>query len=161
MAIPKPKIIVDTREKQPWDWESDDAFEEVIYRKLDGGDYSIEGLEDIIVIERKASADELFLNFTQQKKRIRAEFERLADHKHKILIVEESCDDILNPEKYYVNKKNINKKSPMMPVAVVAKGLTGLMLEHNVSVIFGGFKAQSMARGILLKAWEMHVKGEL
>jgi ERCC4-type nuclease len=85
MAKPKPKLIIDTREKQPWDFEADDAFEEVIYRKLDGGDYSIEGLEDIIVIERKASADELFLNFSQQKKRITAEFERLADHKHNVL----------------------------------------------------------------------------
>jgi ERCC4-type nuclease len=161
MAKPKPKIIVDTREKTPWDWEADDAFEEVIHRKLDGGDYSIEGLEDIIVIERKASADELFLNFSQQKKRITAEFERLADHKHKIIIVEETCEDVLNPERYYVNKKRINKRSPMMPVAVVAKGLNNLMLSYGASVIFGGMKAQSMARGILLAAWELHLKDEL
>ena len=38
------KIIVDTREKYPWEFEGDPAFEDVIYRKLDSGDYSLEGM---------------------------------------------------------------------------------------------------------------------
>lgn len=161
MVVKKPTIIVDTREKLPWDFESDDAFEEVIYRKLDAGDYSIEGMEDIIVIERKASVDELFINFTKDKKRIAAEFERLKDHRFKFLVVEESCEDVMSPHSYFVNKKKINKKSPMMPVAVVSSGLTNLMIQHNVQVIFGGMRAQSMARGILLYAYELHRKGRL
>jgi hypothetical protein len=35
------------------------------------------------------------------------------------------------------------------------------MLSYGASVIFGGMKAQSMARGILLAAWELHLKDEL
>lgn len=161
MVIEKPKIIVDTREKQPWCWEGDSAFSEVIYRKLDGGDYSIEGLEDIIVIERKATVDELFANFTKDKKRIAAEFERLKDHRFKIIVLEENCEDVMNPSHYYVNKKKINRKSPKMPVAVVTSGLTKLMLEHDVHIIYGGMRAQAMARGILLHAYELHRKGKL
>ncbi len=158
---PKPIIIVDTREKQPWDWEGDEAFEEVVHEKLDGGDYSIRGLEHIIVIERKATVDELFNNFTKDKKRIAAEFERLRDHKFKIIVIEENCEDIMNPNRYYVNRKKINRKNPKMPVAVVASNLTNLMLEQNVHILYGGMRAQAMARGILLRAFELHQKGQL
>lgn len=161
MVKEKPVLIVDTREKLPWDWECDSAFSEVVHEKLDGGDYSIRGLEDIVVIERKASVDELFNNFTKDKKRIVAEFERLKNHKFKVIIIEETFDDVMNPQHYYVNKKNINRRSPKMPVAVVASNLTKLMLEQNVHVIFGGTKAQAMARGILLHAYELHQKGKL
>ena len=157
----KPTLIVDTREKQPWRWEDDDAFEGVLYTKLDGGDYSLRGLENILVVERKATVDELFINFTTNRERIKAEFERLGQHKFKILVVEETCDDVLNPYKYYINKKKINKKSPKMPVAVVASGLTNLMLEYNVHIVFGGTRAQAMVRGILLRAWELHQNGKL
>ena len=157
----KPTLIIDTREKMPWCFDGDDAFEEVIYKKLDGGDYSIEGMEDIIVIERKATVDELYNNFTKDKKRIAAEFERLKDHKFKIVVVEESCDDVMNPNHYFVNKKRINKFSPKMPVAVVTSSLTKLMLEHDAHIVFGGMRAQNMARGILLHAYELHKKGKL
>jgi hypothetical protein len=48
-----------------------------------------------------------------------------------------------------------------MPPAVVASNLTNLMLEYGVHVVFAGEKAQSMARGILLRAYELHQKGKL
>lgn len=156
----KPILVIDTREKQPWDFEGDEAFAEVVYEKLDGGDYSIRGMEHLIVIERKATVDELFNNFTKDKQRIFAEFERLQDHRFKIIVVEETCDDVMNPHRYYVNKKRINKQSPKMPVAVVTSNLTRLMLEHNAHIIFGGMRAQAMARGILLHAFELHRKGQ-
>ena len=157
----KPVLVIDTREKQPWEFDADDAFEDVVYRKLDAGDYSIEGMEDIIVIERKASVDELFSNFTKNKERIYAEFDRMQDHKFKIILIEESCDDILNPSAYYVNRKKINKSSPMMPTAVVTSNLTILMLEYGAHVIFAGTRGKAMARGILLKAYELYTKGLL
>jgi ERCC4-type nuclease len=166
--VQKPTLIIDTREKIPWDFEYDDAFENIIYKKLDAGDYSIEGMEDIITIERKAGTDELYSNFSNKtkKRQIFAEFERAKDYKFKFLVIEDSCDDIMNPHKYYVNKPNsrgktINKRSPKMPIAVVTSGLTKLMLEHNVQVVFGGPRAQAMAKGILLHAYDMHRKGKL
>lgn len=161
MIKEKPTLIIDTREKHPWQFEADDAFGEILYQKLDGGDYSIKGLENIITIERKASVDELFVNFTKDKERITAEFERLSNHKFKFMIIEQGLEDVLNPYKYYVNKKNINSGSIKMPVAVVASALTNLILTNNVHVIFGGTKAQAMARGILLRAYELHQKGQL
>jgi ERCC4-type nuclease len=154
----KPILLIDTREKRPWQFDDDESFEGVQYTKLDAGDYTIAGLEKIITIERKASVDELFINFTKNKKRIFAEFERLKDHPFKIIIIEESCDDVMNPNTYYVNRKHINKASPKMPAAVVVSNLMSLMLEHGAHVIFAGTKGRSMAKGILLKAYELYQK---
>ena len=161
MVIEKPIIVIDTREKQPWCWDHDDEFGGVLYEKLDGGDYSIKGLEHLIVIERKASVDELYMNFTHDKERIKDEFERLRDHMFKILIIEQTFEDVMNPNKYYVNKKGINRHSPKMPIAVVTSNLTNLMLQENVHVIFGGSRAQAMAKGILLRVHELNRKGQL
>ena len=166
MIKEKPVIIVDTREKIPWDWEGDNKFEDVIYEKLDVGDYSLRGLEDLVCIERKAHGDELYTNLTGKPKknyieRFYREIERMKDHKLKFIIIEQSCEDVLNPQSYYINKKKINRGSPMMPVAVVMSNLTNLMVVHGIQVIFGGYKSQSVAKGILLKAFELHQKGEL
>lgn len=160
--LPKlPILIVDTRERTPFDFEGDDDFESVVHEKLDAGDYSLKGMEHIIVIERKANADELFNNFTQNKDRIYAEFDRLKDHKLKILLIEQSCEDVFNPNNYYINKKGLNKRDFKMPVAVVASNLTQLMIEHNVQVIFAGSKARSMAKSLLLAAYKLHRQGKL
>jgi len=47
-------IIVDDREKQPWD------VGVVQVKRLKVGDYSIEGYEDVIAIEKKSGIGELF-----------------------------------------------------------------------------------------------------
>ena len=161
MTKTKPVLIVDTREKTPWDFEGDDAFADIVYRKLDYGDYSIEGLEDVVTIERKASVNELYTNFTTNKKRIKAEFERMQECRFKFLVIEETCENIMNPYMYYVNQKKINKRNIRMPVAVVASNLTELMVEKDVRVIFGGESAQSMAKGLLLKIYDLSQKGKL
>lgn len=157
----KPIILIDTREKTPWDWEPDEAFEAIKFQKLNAGDYTLEGLEGLVAIERKASVDELFINFTKDKDRIKAEFDRLKDHKFKVLMLEFSCEDMMNPAKYFINRRGINKQHPKMPVAVVSEGVTRLMMEYGVYVVFGGSRAQAMTRGILLKAYELHNKGLL
>lgn len=154
----KPILLIDTREKKPFDFEGDTDFASVKFTKLDGGDYSLDGLENIIVIERKGSVDELFINFTQNKQRIFAEFDRLNNHKHKIIVIEESLDQIMLPNNYYVNKKKINKQNPKMPVAVVLGGLYDLLLDYNAQVIFAGSKAQSIVKAILLRAYKKYAK---
>jgi ERCC4-type nuclease len=158
----KPKIIIDTREKTPWCFDGDEAFEEVIVRKLDAGDYSLDGLEEIVTIERKASADEMLNNFMKNKERIYAEIDRMKDYPYKFIIIEQDLATLMDPKSYYINRlKNRRKRppSPRMPIAIVISNLTTVMLEHGVHVIFAGSKAQNMARGILLAVHELHRKG--
>lgn len=157
-----PTILVDTREKIPLNYEDDEAFSEVIYRKLDVGDYTIEGMEDIVAVERKAHVDELFVNFGTAKSSARIFGEggvadRLMELSHKFVVIEQTWDDALNPEAYYVNRKGINRKSPWMPVAVINKSLLRLMLDYDIHVMFAGLQAQQVIKKILLAAYAKYI----
>ena len=57
------KIIVDTREQQPWSFD----FNEIAVAKLDTGDYSVAGLEEILCIERKKSVSEIANNIVDKR----------------------------------------------------------------------------------------------
>ncbi len=80
------KIIVDTREQQPWRFDIWDC--KTKSAKLDYGDYSIEGLERYVSIERKKSTGELALNLGKQRERFFRELEELSKFPHAYLICE-------------------------------------------------------------------------
>lgn len=150
-----PIVIVDSREKKPWDFDDDPDFSKSICRKLDVGDYSIEGMEHIICIERKLSVDELYTNtFSKEhRERLRREMDRFQDVTHKFFLVEEDLCDVVNPKSYYVNKARKNKYSPKMPPAVVVRELVDFMLDYDIHVIFAGNQAKFLAKKLLLKAY--------
>lgn len=79
-------IIQDTREQTPWDF----TFYGYNQRlgTLKEGDYSIEGLEDIIRIERKKSPGEIAINMGSKSKQFNSEMKRLQPIKHKYIICE-------------------------------------------------------------------------
>ena len=56
-------IIVDTREQQPWEF----GLHTTSRKKLDTGEYSIEGLEQLLTIERKKSVSEIANNITESR----------------------------------------------------------------------------------------------
>lgn len=157
----KPKLLIDTREKTPFSFDGDDDFSSVEYCKIDAGDYTIDGLQGIVSVERKASADELLNNFIENKQRIYAEFERMKDYKLKFIVVEQDLETLMDPKSYYINRAHKNRQSPYMPPAVVLANLIDLMVEHKVAVIFAGSKAAKITKNILLRAYELHQKGKL
>lgn len=161
--IPKPVVVQDTREKNPWDFSDDAKFAAVKVEKLDYGDYSIEGLEDVVVIERKADANELFQNFAHHRTRLEAEFERMRDCMVKFIVIEQTLEDLLRPENYFAIQQRRVKTStnPRFAPALVINALQEAAMIHNIHIIFAGKKAKSMARGLLLKAYELHRKGKL
>ena len=57
------KIIIDTREQLPWEF----GFHTTSRKKLDTGDYSIQGMESIFTIERKMSVSEIATNITENR----------------------------------------------------------------------------------------------
>lgn len=84
-------IIVDTREKTPWTFS---RFQKIktTSRKLDTGDYCIEGFEDILTLERKKSVSELAQNVTQD--RFDRVLERMSEIPHSYLLFEFSQEDV-------------------------------------------------------------------
>lgn len=86
-------IIKDTREQNGFNLEFH-GFS-VISKKLDTGDYSIEGLEKTLCIERKASTGEIAMNFGVKSKQFDAEIERMKSYKYKYLVCEFTLDTLL------------------------------------------------------------------
>ena len=82
-------IIIDTREQQAWEFPRHSTAN----KKLDTGDYSLGGLEDILCIERKKSVSEIASNITE--KRFEDVLERMTKYKYTYMIFEFSLTDVL------------------------------------------------------------------
>lgn len=92
--IPKPVVLVDTREQAPFDFR---AFPNWIAGEkkvaLAAGDYSIEGMESLIALERK-SLNDLLATLVHSRPRFFRECERLACYPYRALIIEASYEVI-------------------------------------------------------------------
>jgi len=122
------KIIIDTREKIPWKFESTSASTEVC--KLDTGDYSLEGFEKQFIIERKKSVSELAGNITQ--KRFVRELQRMSEYECPFMILEfdfRHIDDFPNELPYPVRKK-----IKISGNFIISK-LSEYMVKYNVKIL--------------------------
>ena len=107
----------------------------MVNRKLDTGDYSIEGLEDKVCIERKASVVELANNVGISRKRFEAEIERMKEFPHKFLVLEFSLTDLMDfPEGSDVPNSEIKKLR--VTNKYMLRFLMEMQINHNVNVIF-------------------------
>ena len=95
-------ICVDTREQLPYRFNGikGDSKQkglpiavEISKVTLKTGDYSIEGLENRIAIERK-SLEDAYSSFIHDRKRFERELERLSDMEFSMVIVEALEDDL-------------------------------------------------------------------
>ena len=87
------KIIIDTREQLPL-WNKSTKTQEVLRKKLDTGDYSMEGYENKFAIERKNCGD-LFGTLGKGHKRFKKEIERALKLDYFAIIIEGSHTSIL------------------------------------------------------------------
>lgn len=145
------EIIVDTREQQPWEFRN---MEKTI-AKLDTGDYSLKGLEDIFCIERKGSISEFANNITE--KRVKDVVARLSKIPHAFLLFEFDLEDVLiYPVGSSVPRKMWSKLriSPKF----ILKHINELQLLHNVKILFCGdaSNAEKMATSLMRKIYELY-----
>lgn len=145
-------VIVDTREKNPWAF---DAVEDNYYNfntevaTLKTGDYSIKGLENIFVIERKASTAEISMNVTEP--RFEEEFKRLEPFKFKFVICEFDFRDIISfplnsgiPKRAWGSLKVTGK--------FILKKITDLEMNYGVNFIYAGENSIEAAVAIMKRA---------
>jgi ERCC4-type nuclease len=141
-------IIIDTREQQPWSFGEYSTAN----RKLDTGDYSVDGLENILAIERKKSVSEFANNITES--RFKDVVQRLSQLKYSFLLFEFDLEDILiYPVGSSVPKKMWDKIK--ISPAFIIKHLLELQLFHNIKIIFCGDSdnAEQLATHILKKVY--------
>lgn len=87
-------VLQDTREQHPMDFSFYPQIE-VKRQKLDLGDYTLAGMENTLVIERKASTSELAMNVGLDRVRFEKELEKTINIKYVYLILEFSMNDVL------------------------------------------------------------------
>jgi ERCC4-type nuclease len=136
------KIIRDTREKVG-KWEFADA--EIIVRKLESGDYSLDGLEDKVCIERKKSVTEMAINLGSDWTRFKKELERMKSIPFSYIICEFSLEDLL---KFPIGT-NI-RPSLLQDVKMTGKYLVKLLSsfekDYNIKVIYAGNRENAVVK---------------
>lgn len=139
-------IIIDTREQQPW------TFSEyaTAHKKLDTGDYSVDGLQHLLCIERKKSISEFANNITES--RFKDVVMRMSQLKYSFLLLEFDLEDVLIYPIGSTVPKKMWDKIKISP-AFLIKHLLELEINHNIKVIFCGdsSNAEKMAEHILKK----------
>lgn len=137
--VPAYKVIKDTREQDGYTFESFTgrytSCKGMVVKKLDTGDYSLEGLEDRLCIERKGRISELAINLGKDKARFMREIERMQDFEFPFLILEFSLDDVLKfPEGADIPESNMSKVK--ISGKYILKMLVEIQMNYNIPVYF-------------------------
>lgn len=89
------RIVIDTREQRGYTWDPDPATGEptTTAAALPAGDYSIEGLETRVAIERK-SLEDFIGTVLRSKERFIRELVKLRGYEFAAVVIESSAQDI-------------------------------------------------------------------
>ena len=131
-------VVVDSREQKPY------RFQRSVTRALRSGDYSVEGLETQVVVERKSKED-AYSSLGRDRERFEREFRRLADFEYAAVIVEAGLSDFLEPPAF----------SRMHPHAAI-NTLVSWSVKYGVHVFFADSRrlARALTYRILEKYWK-------
>jgi hypothetical protein len=133
-------IVQDVQEKQPWNFEFYGHPQKIQY--LATGDYTVEGHETSVVIERKKTTGELYNNLLSKYKQFKAECERIQTFDYRFLICEFPMSDFdIFP---------INSGIPRHIWGKLRKGgdfmkdrLTELLIRNDIEVFFCNNKEEA------------------
>jgi len=101
--IPKPVVLIDTREKDAFyfkdhhNWVSGVKFE-----TLKAGDYTVDGMESLLILERKSLSD-LISTLIHERKRFIKQCELMTNYQWRAILVEASYEDVKSPYDEYTN----------------------------------------------------------
>ena len=157
-------VIKDTREQDGYTFEKFTSRYHscagMILRKLDTGDYSLEGLEEEVCIERKGRISELAINLGKDKHRFMREIERMKDFPFRFLVLEFSLEDVMDfPERSDIPEENWD--SLKITNKYILKMLIEFQMYDNIHVIFCGNKknAKLVVSSILKRVNEYYSIG--
>jgi ERCC4-type nuclease len=144
------KIVIDTREQQPWEFSRCVTAS----KKLDTGDYSLEGYEHLLCIERKKSVGEIANNIVE--KRFKDVIDRMTNYKYAFFIMEFNMQDILS----YPIGSNVPKKmwdKLRVSSGFILKVLLEIQLKYNIKILFCGdaSNASKVAQSLMTKVYEL------
>ena len=138
MSKKKFMVVVDTREQKPY------KFERSMLKTLESGDYSIRGLEDRIVIERKSKTD-AFGSLGKGRSRFEREVKRMSEYEYAAIVIESSLASFLRPPAF----------TRMNPKAAL-NTLISWSVKYGVFIYFASDRkhARALVYRILEKFWK-------
>ena len=134
LVLPPPdfRVIIDTREQLPY-------FERGSWAcrgTLKSGDYSLDGYQSRIAVERKSLGD-AYGSFGAGRERFARELERLASMDRAAILIEATYADLLDPERLDPCWRSLVRP------ASVEGSLLAWSHRHGVDVLFGGPRRES------------------
>jgi len=97
LKTPRPVLLVDTREQNPFDFSRFDGwFAGVEKKALALGDYSVVGLENHCVVERKELSD-LVRSCTIDREVFVRRLRRMAEYPHRLLVITSAMSQVKSP----------------------------------------------------------------
>jgi len=100
LKTPRPVLLVDTREQNPFDFSRFDGwFAGVEKKALPLGDYSVVGLENHCVVERKELSD-LVRSCTIDREVFVRRLRRMAEYPHRLLVITSAMSQVKSPYSY-------------------------------------------------------------
>jgi len=97
LRTPRSTVLVDTREQNPFDFSRFEGwFAGVEKKALQLGDYSIAGLEDTCVVERKDLAD-LVHSLTAARAVFVSRLKKMSVYAHRLLVITATLSSIKSP----------------------------------------------------------------
>ena len=97
LHTPKPTLIVDTREQNPFPFSRFRGwFAGIKHKALKVGDYSVAGLEDIVTVERKDLPD-LIHSFTSDRAVFVERLRKMSRYPHRLLVVTAALSEVKSP----------------------------------------------------------------
>jgi len=127
-------IIIDTREKYPWKFTFNDYITGIKNMKLDAGDYSIAGHEELVSIERKRNVLELADNFVAD--RFWKAIIRLQEVRHSVIVVEATLDEFYRFPQISSIPANLRDKLQLTPQFLISK--INEIISDGIPIIFAG-----------------------
>lgn len=156
MAAAKPKIIRDNQEKtNAWWWEPDGSFGGTEVRHLPTADYTLEGYEHLLLIEKKESAKEIAGNVFDPA--FDRELQRLELIPHAFVVCSFTIQEVYD---YPRNSglppflwRKLRVRGP-----TIMRCLEEFWLKYKTKWIFAGNKGQEVATGIFKRMMESERK---
>ena len=133
-------IIADTREQLPYAFEN--RWAATVRRALPAGDYSVEGWETSVAVERKTLEDFVH-SVIRDRERFKKELAKLSEYPHACVVVEASLTDVLL----------VRYPSGAHPNSVFG-AVVSICIDHGVPVYFCGDRqaARKFTQEYLLRA---------
>lgn len=129
LKTPRPVLLIDTREQHPFDFSRFKAWFAGIEKKaLRMGDYSIAGMEDMCVVERKDLSD-LVHSFTADRSVFVNRLRLMAQVPHRLLVIDAALSQVKS--RYPHSGADPNRITQSLIAALAGLGVPFLCTETH------------------------------